>query len=126
MTKEIIETSHAPAPVGPYSQAVKASRSRLFISGQIPLDTKGNLVGETIEEQTQKVIENIKAILASQGLSLNNVVKTTVLMTDLSKFTEMNETYNTYFHESKPARATFEVSRLPKDVQIEIEAIAVC
>jgi 2-iminobutanoate/2-iminopropanoate deaminase len=126
MTKEIIETSHAPAPVGPYSQAVKASGSMLFISGQIPLDTKGNLVGETIEEQTQKVIENIKAILASQGLSLNNVVKTTVLMTDLSKFTEMNETYNTYFHESKPARATFEVSRLPKDVQIEIEAIAVC
>ena len=125
MTKEIIETSHAPAPVGPYSQAVKASGSMLFISGQIPLDTKGNLVGETIEEQTQKVIENIKAILASQGLSLNNVVKTTVLMTDLSKFTEMNETYNTYFHESKPARATFEVSRLPKDVQIEIEAIAV-
>lgn len=126
MTKEIIETSHAPAPVGPYSQAVKASGSMLFISGQIPLDTKGNLVGETIEEQTQKVIENIKAILASQGLSLNNVVKTTVLMTDLSKFTKMNETYNTYFHESKPARATFEVSRLPKDVQIEIEAIAVC
>ncbi|PKL78882.1 MAG: reactive intermediate/imine deaminase [Ignavibacteriae bacterium HGW-Ignavibacteriae-4] len=126
MTKEIIETSHAPAPVGPYSQAVKASGSMLFISGQIPFDTEGNMVGETVAEQTQKVIENIKAILASQGLSLNNVVKTTVLMTDLSKFGEMNETYNTYFHESKPARATFEVSRLPKDVQIEIEAIAVC
>ncbi len=126
MTKEIIETPHAPAPVGPYSQAVKASGSMLFISGQIPFDTKGNLIGDTVEEQTQKVIENIKAILASQGLSLNNVVKTTVLMTDLSKFGEMNETYNTYFHESKPARATFEVSRLPKDVQIEIEAIAVC
>ncbi|MFA7325130.1 MAG: RidA family protein [Candidatus Kapaibacterium sp.] len=126
MTKEIIETPHAPAPVGPYSQAVKASGSMLFISGQIPFDTKGNMVGETVAEQTQKVIENIKAILASQGLSLNNVVKTTVLMTDLGKFGEMNETYNTYFHESKPARATFEVSRLPKDVQIEIEAIAVC
>ena len=126
MTKEIIVTTHAPAPVGPYSQAVKATGSMLFISGQIPFDTEGNMVGETVAEQTQKVIENIKAILASQGLSLNNVVKTTVLMTDLGKFAEMNETYNTYFHESKPARATFEVSRLPKDVQIEIEAIAVC
>ncbi len=126
MTKEIIETSNAPAPVGPYSQAVKASGSMLFISGQIPFDTEGNMVGETVAEQTQKVIENIKAILTSQGLSLNNVVKTTVLMTDLGKFAEMNETYNTYFHESKPARATFEVSRLPKDVKIEIEAIAVC
>lgn len=126
MIKEIIETSHAPAPVGPYSQAVKATGSMLYISGQIALDTKGNIVGETVEEQTHKVIENIKSILLSQGLSLNNVVKTTVLMTDLGKFTEMNEIYNTYFSDSKPARATYEVSRLPKDVVIEIEAIAVC
>jgi 2-iminobutanoate/2-iminopropanoate deaminase len=98
----------------------------LFISGQIPFDTEGNMVGETVAEQTKKVIENIKAILVSQGLSLNNVVKTTVLMTDLGKFGEMNEVYGSFFDESKPARATFEVSRLPKDVQIEIEAIAVC
>lgn len=126
MTKELINTNHAPAPVGPYSQAVKVSGSLLFISGQIALDTEGKLAGNTIEEQTIKVIENIKSILASQGLSLNNVVKTTVLMTDLSKFAEMNEVYNSYFSESKPARATYEVSRLPKDVIIEIEAIAVC
>lgn len=126
MTKEIIVTPHAPAPVGPYSQAIKASGTMLFISGQIPFDTEGNMVGETVAEQTKKVIENIKAILVSQGLSLNNVVKTTVLMTDLGKFGEMNEVYGSFFDESKPARATFEVSRLPKDVQIEIEAIAVC
>lgn len=126
MTKELINTNHAPAPVGPYSQAVKVSGSLLFISGQIALDIEGKLAGNTIEEQTIKVIENIKSILASQGLSLNNVVKTTVLMTDLSKFAEMNEVYNSYFSESKPARATYEVSRLPKDVIIEIEAIAVC
>ena len=126
MIKELIQTPHAPAPVGPYSQAVKASGSMLFISGQIALDTKGNIVGDTVEEQTHKVIENIKSILLSQGLSLNNVVKTTVLMTDLGKFTEMNEIYNNYFNDSKPARATYEVARLPKDVAIEIEAIAVC
>lgn len=126
MTKEIIVTPNAPAPVGPYSQAIKASGTMLYISGQIPFDTEGNMVGETVAEQTKKVIENIKAILVSQGLSLNNVVKTTVLMTDLGKFGEMNEVYGSFFDESKPARATFEVSRLPKDVQIEIEAIAVC
>jgi len=126
MIKELIQTPHAPAPVGPYSQAVKATGSMLFISGQIALDTKGEIVGDTIEEQTHKVIDNIKSILLSQGLSLNNVVKTTVLMTDLGKFSKMNEIYDSYFNESKPARATYEVSRLPKDVIIEIEAIAVC
>lgn len=126
MIKELVQTPHAPAPVGPYSQAVKATGSMLYISGQIALDTNGNIVGETIEEQTHKVIENIKSILLSQGLSLNNVVKTTVLMTDLGKFAEMNEIYDTYFSDSKPARATYEVSRLPKNVAIEIEAIAVC
>ena len=126
MHKELVHTNHAPKPVGPYSQAVKASGNLLFISGQIALDQNGEIVGNSIEEQTKKVIENIKAILVSQGLSLNNIVKTTVLMTDLSKFSEMNAIYDTYFSTSKPARATYEVSRLPKDVSIEIEAIAVC
>lgn len=126
MTKELILTDKAPAPIGPYSQAVKASGSMIFISGQIALDTNGNIIGKSVQEQTHKVIENIGNILVSQGLSLENVVKTTVLMTDLSKFSEMNEVYNSYFGTSKPARATFEVSRLPKDVAIEIEAIAVC
>ena len=118
MKKELIYTSHAPAPVGPYSQAVKAEGAMMFISGQIALDNDGRIVGATIEEQTIKVIENIQAILASQGLSLNNVVKTTVLTTDLSKFGKINEIYNTFFSDSKPARATYDVSRLPKDVFI--------
>lgn len=126
MIKEIIETPLAPEPVGPYSQAIKCSGTMLFISGQIALDTKGELVGKSIQKQTKQVIENINAILVSQGLSLNSVVKTTVLMTDLGQFEKMNEIYAEYFGESKPARATYEVNRLPKDVIIEIEAIAVC
>ncbi|MFN3194999.1 MAG: RidA family protein [Chlorobiota bacterium] len=126
MIKEIIETPLAPEPVGPYSQAIKCSGSTLYISGQIALDSKGKIVGKSIQKQTRQVIENINAILVSQGLSLNNVVKTTVLMTDLSKFDKMNEIYSEYFGDSKPARATYEVKRLPKDVIIEIEAIAVC
>lgn len=126
MIKEIIETPYAPEPVGPYSQAIKSSGTMLFISGQIALDTKGKLVGKSIQKQTKQVIENINAILVSQGLSLNSVVKTTVLMTDLGQFEKMNEIYAEYFGESKPARATYEVSRLPKNVIIEIEAVAVC
>jgi 2-iminobutanoate/2-iminopropanoate deaminase len=126
MTKEFILTNNAPAPIGPYSQAVKASGEMIFISGQIALDVQGNVVGESIEEQTHQSIKNMCANLASQGLSLDNVVKTTVLMTDLSQFEAMNAVYSTYFAEAKPARATFEVSRLPKGVAIEIEAIAVC
>jgi len=126
MIKEIIETPLAPEPVGPYSQAIKCSGTMLFISGQIALDTKGKLVGKSIQKQTKQVIENINAILVSQGLSLNSVVKTTVLMTDLGQFEMMNEIYAEYFGESKPARATYEVNRLPKDVIIEIEAVAVC
>lgn len=126
MIKEIIETPLAPEPVGPYSQAIKCSGSTLYISGQIALDNKGKIAGKSIQKQTKQVIENINAILVSQGLSLNNVVKTTVLMTDLSNFDKMNEIYSEYFADSKPARATYEVKRLPKDVIIEIEAIAVC
>ena len=126
MIKEIIKTPLAPEPVGPYSQAIKCSGTMLFISGQIALDTKGKLVGKSIQKQTKQVIENINAILVSQGLSLNSVVKTTVLMTDLGQFEKMNEIYAEYFGESKPARATYEVNRLPKDVIIEIEAVAVC
>ncbi len=126
MIKEIIETPLAPKPVGPYSQAIKCSGTMLFISGQIALDTKGKLVGKSIQKQTKQVIENLNAILVSQGLSLNSVVKTTVLMTDMGQFEKMNEIYAEYFGDSKPARATYEVNRLPKDVIIEIEAVAVC
>lgn len=126
MKKEILNTTNAPNPVGPYSQAVKATGSFIFLSGQIARDLEGKIIGDTVEEQTHKVIQNLETILVAQGLSLENVVKTTVLMMDLGKFTEMNAIYDTYFGTSKPARATYQVSRLPMDVLIEIEAIAVC
>lgn len=123
--KEFIETSNAPAPIGPYSQGVKASGEMYFVSGQIPFDKDGNLAGDEIIAQTHQSIKNIQAILNEAGLDLNNVVKTTVLMKNMADFAVMNEVYAKYFGESKPARAAFEVARLPKDVLVEIEAIAV-
>lgn len=123
--KNIIFTDKAPSPIGPYSQAVAASGEMLFISGQIPLTQEGTLAGNDIISQTEQVIKNIIAILESVNLSINNVVKTTVLLVDMNHFAQMNEIYNKYFAESKPARAAYQVCRLPKDVLIEIEAIAV-
>ncbi len=123
--KTIIFTENAPKPIGPYSQAIKVSGELLFISGQIPIDNSSNIVGNNISEQTVQAIKNIENILISQGLNLNNVIKTTVLLKDMNNFVEMNKVYNEYFYNSKPARATYEVQRLPKDVLIEIEAIAV-
>lgn len=123
--KQKILTKNAPAPIGPYSQGVVAEGKFLFVSGQIPLTPDGNMAGDTIEEQTHQSIKNIEAILKEAGLSLKNVVKTTVLMQDLADFAKMNEIYGSYFNESKPARAAFQVARLPKDALIEIEAIAV-
>lgn len=125
MMKEIIFTENAPKPIGPYSQAIKASGELLFISGQIPIDNAGNIVGNDITVQTRQVIANIESILKSQNLSLLNVVKTTVLLKNMNDFSEMNKVYEEFFKESKPARAAYEVARLPKDVLIEIEAIAV-
>jgi 2-iminobutanoate/2-iminopropanoate deaminase len=122
--KEIIFTENAPAPIGPYSQAIKAGNF-IYVSGQIPLRADGTLAGDDIISQTTQSILNIKAILESTGLGLQNVVKTTVLMTDLSDFSKMNEVYAQYFSLSKPARAAYQVVKLPKDVLIEIEAIAV-
>ncbi len=123
--KEQILTKNAPAPIGPYSQAVRAEGKFIFISGQIPFTPEGQLVGEGITVQTQQSIRNIAAILESVGLTLENVVKTTVLLKNMEHFTEMNEMYNQFFETSKPARAAYEVARLPKDVLVEIEAIAV-
>lgn len=122
--KEIILTDTAPAPIGPYSQAVKASGNFIFVSGQIPFKADGTLAGNDIITQTHQSIQNIKAILESAGSSIENVVKTTVLMQDMNDFVTMNEIYNHYFSTSKPARAAYQVARLPKDVLIEIEAIA--
>ncbi|HOM04470.1 MAG TPA: RidA family protein [Candidatus Kapabacteria bacterium] len=123
--KEVVFSKEAPAPIGPYSQAIKAEGKFLFISGQIPFTAEGNLAGEDIKTQTHQAIKNIIAILKEAGLTVDNVVKTTVLLKDMNDFAVMNEIYNEYFGESKPARAAFQVARLPKDVLIEIEAIAV-
>ncbi len=123
--KEAVFSPNAPAPIGPYSQAIKASGNFLFISGQIPLDKDGNLPGEDIKTQTHQCLRNILAILDAAGLSANNLVKTTVLLKDMADFTVMNEIYNEYLGESKPARAAYQVVQLPKNVNIEIEAIAV-
>ncbi len=122
--KEIILTDKAPAPIGPYSQGIKAG-NMIFVSGQIPFTAEGVVAGDDIITQTHQSIKNIIAILEQAGATLDNVVKTTVLMKNMNDFVEMNKVYDEYFGGSKPARAAYEVARLPKDVLIEIEAIAV-
>jgi len=120
----VIFTPNAPTPVGPYSQAIKAGKF-LFVAGQIPIDPKtGRVVEGGIKEQTIRVLKNIKAILEAAGYTLNDVVMVFVYMNDLAKFGEFNEVYAQYFSGAKPARVTVEVSRLPKDVMLEISVIA--
>ncbi len=124
----VIRTDNAPAPVGPYNQAIAAQGEFLLIAGQIPLSPQtGQLVGDNdILQQTQQVMKNIAAILEAAGASWENVVKTTVFLSSLENFAAMNQIYAQYFHEkTAPARACVEVSRLPKDVLVEIECIAV-
>lgn len=124
MSKEIIYTNKAPKPIGPYSQAVKVG-PWLFISGQIPIDpATGYVVEGDIEVQTQRVLENIRAILEAANYTLKDVVKVTVYLTDLNDFQGFNKVYSSYFSESPPARTTVQVSALPRGVRIEIEAIA--
>jgi len=122
--KNIISTNKAPKAIGPYSQAVEAN-GIVFVSGQLPIDPQDGSIPQTVEKQTEIVIKNIQAILSSVGLTLENVVKTTVFMTDLTKFNEMNEVYSKFFSSNPPARTTVEVKNLPKGVMVEIEAIAV-
>jgi len=125
--KKIIRTTQAPAPVGPYNQAIASSGQMLFVAGQIPLDPQsGNIVGEgDIAAQTKQVMTNMEAILTEAGATWDNVVKTSVFLTDLANFGAMNQVYAQYFaEETAPARACVEVSRLPKDVLVEIECIA--
>jgi len=125
MGKETVATKRAPAAIGPYSQAVKAN-GFVFVSGQLPIDAEtGKIVSGDVKAQTKQVLENLKTILGASGSSLDNVVKTTVYMTDLKQFVSMNETYEKFFGNNPPARATVEVARLPKDVAVEIEAIGV-
>ena len=122
--KKIIATKNAPAAIGPYSQAVEAG-GLVFISGQLPVDpATGNMAPAEIKAQTEAVIKNIEAILKSEGLSLANVLKTTVFMADLGQFAQMNEVYGRFFAENPPARATIEVKALPKAALVEIEAVA--
>jgi 2-iminobutanoate/2-iminopropanoate deaminase len=124
MSTEVIRTQQAPAPIGPYNQAISVQGPLVFTAGQIPIvPATGELVRGDIKSQTKQVLENLKAILEKAGSSLARVVKTTVYMRDMKEFAEMNEVYAQYFRESAPARTTVEVSRLPRDVQVEIDAV---
>jgi 2-iminobutanoate/2-iminopropanoate deaminase len=125
MNRQTILTKNAPAPIGPYSQAITASGKMIFTAGQIPIiPATGEIVAGDIKIQTRQAIENLKAILEAGGASLEGVVKTTVFIKDMNEFAAMNEIYGQYFGKSMPARSTVEVARLPKDVRVEIEAIA--
>jgi len=125
-TKKVIYTDQAPAPVGPYNQAISAKGELIFVAGQIPLNAQGEMVGDgDIKAQTQQVMSNLKAILTEAGVDFSAVVKTSVFLSDLKNFVPMNEVYGQCFPENPPARACVEVARLPKDVLVEIECIAV-
>ena len=122
--KDRVQTDNAPKAIGPYSQAVKAN-GLIFASGQIPLDpVTMQIVEGGIREQTDRVLNNLSAVLTAAGSSLDRVVKTTVFLADLGDFAEMNEVYGRFFGETPPARSTVEVSRLPRDVRVEIDVIA--
>ncbi len=119
----VISTPEAPAAIGPYSQAIEAS-GMIYVSGQLPIDPQTNQMPEDIAAQTAQALDNITAILNAAGCSMNHVVKTTVLLADMNDFAAMNEVYASYFTGMKPARACFQVARLPKDAKIEIEVVA--
>jgi len=126
MQKEVLATKAAPEAIGPYSQAIKTG-PMVFLAGQIPIDPKTNqlMKDASIEEQTALVLDNLKAVLASNGMTMDNIVSTSVFLKDLNDFAKMNTVYATYFKVAPPARATVEVARLPRDVKVEISAIAV-
>ena len=123
--KKIVATDKAPKAIGPYSQAV-VHNGMAYLSGQIPLDpATGQLVESDIAAQTTRVLENLKAVLEACGSGLDQVVKTTVYIQDMREFAKMNEVYGKYFSQNPPARATVEAARLPRDVRVEIDAIAI-
>src|ERR1700712_4328902 len=124
MEKKIINTDHAPAPIGPYEQAILAGDT-LYISGQVALDTAGNMDNKDIESEAHRVMQNLKAILSAAGMGFGDVVKTTILLADMSLFAQVNEIYGKYFPRSFPARETFAVKGLPKQALVEISMIAV-
>lgn len=123
MSKSIVETQAAPAAAGPYSQAVKAN-GLVFVSGQLPIHPETGEMPDSVAEQTAQSLANIKAILSAEGLDMSDVVKCMVFLTDMDQFGEMNAVYAEAFSEAAPARSAYQVVRLPKDAQVEIEAIA--
>jgi 2-iminobutanoate/2-iminopropanoate deaminase len=125
MHREVVSTNNAPGAIGPYSQAVKAEGRFMFLSGQIPLKPDGELVSGDVGKQTEQALHNLKAVLAAAGLDMANVVKTTIFLSSMDHFVAVNEVYGRFFGESPPARATVAVAGLPKNVDVEIEAIAV-
>jgi 2-iminobutanoate/2-iminopropanoate deaminase len=132
MEKTIVTTNNAPAPIGPYNQAVQVGnpegpgQAMLFISGQICIDpVTGELKNKDLQEETHQVMHNLKAILQQAGMNFGNVVKTTIFITDMTRFSEMNEVYGKYFDNNFPARETVQVSALPKFVNVEISMVAV-
>ena len=125
MKHQVIHTDNAPAAIGPYSQAIKAG-NMLFVSGQVPFVPETmEIVEGDVKAQTAQSLKNVQAILAEAGLDFSHVVKSTVFIKDMNEFAQINEVYGEFFGENKPARACVEVARLPKDVKVEIEVIAV-
>ena len=124
--KSGIATPNAPEAIGPYSQAIRVGKT-VYLSGQIAIDPKSKqpMGDASIEDQTRRVLENLKAVLAADGLTMDNVVSASVFLKDVGEFAKMNEVYSTFFKNAPPARATIEVARLPRDMKIEISAIAV-
>ena len=121
---EVVSTENAPGAIGPYSQAIKVN-GMVFCSGQIPIDpASGQFVSDDIAAQTEQVLKNLDAVLRAAGSSLGSVVKTTVFLADMNDFAAMNDVYGKYFTENKPARATVQAARLPRDAKVEIECIA--
>ena len=123
MEKQVFESPAGAPAVGPYSPAVGAG-DFVFVSGQIALDADGKIVGYTPKDQTRKALENLRATLEAAGLTLDNVVKTTVFLKDMDEFSAVNDVYGEFFAEPYPARSTVEVARLPKDLHVEVEAVA--
>jgi len=123
--KDVVLAARGPKPIGPYSQAIRAN-GFLFVSGQVGFDPQtGEFVGNDVNSQTERVLENLKAILEAAGVTLNHVVKTTVFLKDMNDFPAMNATYAKYFSAAPPARSTVQAARLPKDALVEIDVIAV-
>ena len=123
--KNVISSKNAPGAIGPYSQGIKAG-GLVFVSGQLPIDATTGVMAEGIEQQTRQSLTNIQHILAEAGLTMNDVVKTTVFLADMSLFGEMNKVYATFFEKNCPARSAVAVKALPKDALVEIECIAAC